>query len=272
MTRLHTLCVLVTWAACLMETGCVSSPGDGLAKKDRSLRDRLPFLGKDKDEKPEPYPNPVKVAATWTPDTLIQSGRTPTRGFGGRLFFYDESSRPVPVEGTLVVHGFDDSAIDEEADVKRFEFTPEQFTRHFSQSDLGASYSVWIPWDAVGGLQRKISLVPSFKTMEGKLVQGLASTVLLPGSSTETAEEKLTAKYAPQFREYQQAMASGKTTGRMTTTTIARRNNPRAGVSTEISNPEKRPTMIAEIDSTPTSKKPIWNGKVTPASVRAPRR
>ena len=81
------------------------------------------------------------------------------RGFGGRFFFYDEKSRPVPVDGTLIVHGFDDTADTPEDRVKRFEFTPEQFTRHFSQTDLGASYSVWVPWDAIGGDQRRISLV-----------------------------------------------------------------------------------------------------------------
>ncbi len=77
------------------------------------------------------------------------------------------------------------SQTEPEGSVKRFEFTPEQFTRHFSQTDLGASYSVWIPWDAIGGEQRRISLVASFKTVEGKLVQGIPATILLPGSSTE---------------------------------------------------------------------------------------
>ena len=166
--------------------GCASM-SDKTASNNKSLLDRMPWSS-SKNEVPEPYPNPVKLAATWTPDTLVQTGRTPTRGFGGRLFFYDEKSRPVPVDGSLIVHGFDDHADDPKNSVKRFEFTPEQFTRHFSQTDLGASYSVWIPWDAIGGDQRRISLVASFKTAEGKTVQGIPATIVLPGRTSTDSE------------------------------------------------------------------------------------
>jgi hypothetical protein len=149
-----------------------------------SFLDSIPFVGR-KDKTPEPYPNPVKLAVTWTPDTIIQTGQTPTRGFGGRIFFYDEKSKSVPVEGTLVVHGFDDSSEHDANDAKRFEFTPEQFTRHFSQGDLGASYSIWIPWDAIGGEKKRISLVTSFKSTSGKPIQGIPASLMLPGSSPE---------------------------------------------------------------------------------------
>jgi len=157
----------------------------GLLGKDKSgkpLSKRMPW-SKDKD-KPEPYPNPTRMAATWTPDTLVQTGRTPTRGFGGRLFFYDEKTKAVPVEGELTVHAFADSADGGQGEVKRYHFTAEQFTSHFSQTDLGASYSVWIPWDAVGGEHTRISLVPSFRTASGRLVQGEQAVVALPGRRT----------------------------------------------------------------------------------------
>jgi len=144
---------------------------------------KMPWSKKDK--KPEPYPNPSKLAVTWTPDTLVQSGRTPTRGFGGRLFFYDEKVRPVPVEGELTVHAFAENPDGSVGEVKRYHFTSEQFTQHFSQSDLGASYSIWIPWDAVGGDQMRISLVPSFRSAKGNLVQGETALVGLPGRRRE---------------------------------------------------------------------------------------
>jgi len=193
--------------------------------------DRMPWSKKDSDA-PEPYPNPVKVAATWTPDTLMQTGRTPTRGFGGRVFFYDEKSRPVPVEGTLIVHGFDDAADSHQKRVKRFEFTPEQFTRHFSQSDLGASYSVWIPWDAIGGQERRISLVTSFRTSEGKTVQGVPTTVQLPGVTKPLSKEAAIAKMSPQYQRYLEAKksTSAPTTG-LTTTTIVRRTPKRSSMN-----------------------------------------
>jgi hypothetical protein len=203
-------------------------------KAESSLLDRLPWAGK-KTEEVVPYPNPVKIAATWTPDTLIQTGRTPTRGFGGRVFFYDEKTRPVPVEGTLIVHGFDDSADTPEKSVKRFEFTPEQFTRHFAQTDLGASYSVWIPWDAVGGPQRRIALVASFQPAEGNIVQGVPATFVLPGSTVEADKERIAAMFSPDYRRHRAATESGSTrTSGLTTTTIRRRG---AAPSVDVTKP-----------------------------------
>jgi hypothetical protein len=212
--------------------GCISGPSNNLLSKkpttkESSFLDRIPFMG-NKDKIPESYPNPVKLAVTWTPDTIIQTGRTPTRGFGGRVFFYDEKSKSVPVEGTLIVHGFDDSLVDDQSGAKKFAFTPEQFTRHFSQGDLGASYSIWIPWDAIGGEQKRISLVTSFKSTSGKSIQGIPATMMLPGTAPEETEAEEIARMSPQYQRYVQAADSGGTrkTG-LTTTTIRRRVNSR---------------------------------------------
>lgn len=209
----------------LASVGCSTLAKNQQSKGDKkSFLDRMSWKMGVGDDQPEPYPNPVKIAATWTPDTLVQTARTPTRGFGGRIFFYDEKSRPVPVDGTLIVHGFDDAADSQQERIKRFEFTPQQFTRHFSQSDLGASYSVWIPWDAIGGQQRRISLVTSFRTAEGKLVQGVPATIQLPGRSAEPTKEMEIAKLSPQYQRYLQATRSTTSpVSGLTTTTIARR-------------------------------------------------
>lgn len=246
-----------------------------------SLIDKIPLIGKKKsDEAPEPYPNPVKMAATWTPDTLVQSGRTPTRGFGGRVFFYDEKSRAVPVEGTLVIHGFDDSLGTDNPETKRFEFTPEQFTRHYGQSELGASYSIWIPWDAIGNPQRRVSLVTSFKTVEGKLIQGIPATVQLPGArADETSEEKLS-KLSPEYREYRAATEAGVQSSGLTTTTIARRMvSPSRPSEPAINMPptETPTTVVATGNATPSldigmRKQPAATTRATvlPASATMP--
>ena len=243
--------------------GCVSGPSNNLFSKkptseNGSFLDSMPFVGK-KDKLPEPYPNPVKLAVTWTPDTIIQTGRTPTRGFGGRVFFYDDKSKSVPVEGTLVVHGFDDSLENEASGAKRYEFTPEQFTRHFSQGDLGASYSIWIPWDAIGGEKKRISLVTSFKSTSGKPIQGIPATLMLPGSTPAETEEDSLARLSPQYQQYVQASNTGGTrkTG-LTTTTIRRPANSRS--------PQNMPTKPAiNIPGYQQSKTQVATGGQTPS-------
>lgn len=181
-TFAHTILCSLLFAFVSTSVGCTGLIGDKSTGK--PLSKRMPW-SKDKD-KPEPYPNPTRIAATWTPDTLVQTGRTPTRGFGGRLFFYDEKTKAVPVDGELTVHAFAESAQGETGEVKRYHFTAEQFTSHFSQTDIGASYSVWIPWDAVGGEQTRVSLVPSFRAANGRLVQGEQAIVALPGRRPTT--------------------------------------------------------------------------------------
>jgi len=129
------------------------------------------------------YTTPVKLATMWTPAVLNRVGQAPTRGFGGRLYFYDAANKPIPVEGQLVVYAYNDSkpgANGKTPDAK-YAFTPEQFTTHFSPTELGASYSIWIPWDHVGQPQMEVSLVPIFTSSSGQLVMGQSSRSLLAG-------------------------------------------------------------------------------------------
>jgi hypothetical protein len=238
----------------LASAGCAgfsAKPGDK-----RSLMDRMPWAG-DKEAAPEPYPDPVKIAATWTPDTLVQTGRTPTRGFGGRVFFYDEKSRAVPVAGTLIVHGFNDKAATPQEAVKRFEFTPEQLTKHFGQTDFGASYSIWIPWDAIGGPQKRITLVTSFKTLEGKAVQGIPATVLLPGELPISTEADELAKFSPDYLKYKEALADNTPpTSGLTTTTIKRTRRRYSGTTQPGAPEPSSDLMIADSSATPSAEVP----------------
>lgn len=132
------------------------------------------------------YQTPTKMAVLWSPDLLTVAGQPPTRGFGGRIYFYNEKSQTIPVEGELVVHGFDETvkkatAGQESLPDKRFRFTAEQFTEHFSESDLGASYSVWIPWDSNEHTLKELTLIPTFVSSKGQAVQGAPAKVILPG-------------------------------------------------------------------------------------------
>lgn len=138
------------------------------------------------------YQEPSTLAVIWSPDTLTIEGQGTSRGFGGRIYFYNERSQAIPVDGDLLVHGYlttPGQAKGEtvEAD-KKFEFTAEQLSCHFSPSEIGASYSIWVPWDADGGFREEITLIATFKSKNGKLVQGAPAKVFLPGKNREKAE------------------------------------------------------------------------------------
>jgi hypothetical protein len=151
---------------------------------------RKNWFGLAPNVKESQYATPVKMATMWTPAVLNRAGQPPTRGFGGRLYFYDASNRPVPVEGQLVVYAYNDSkpgASGKTPDAK-YAFTPEQFTTHYSPTELGASYSIWIPWDQVGQPQMEISLVPIFTSASGQLVMGQSSRSLLAGPTSQLSE------------------------------------------------------------------------------------
>ncbi len=58
----------------------------------------------------EGIPNTTEHAVIWTEDVLMVTGKPPTRGFGGRIYFYNEKSQAIPVEGELVVYGYEEAA------------------------------------------------------------------------------------------------------------------------------------------------------------------
>jgi hypothetical protein len=127
---------------------------------------------------------PKKVVAVWTDAEAQHVDHRRTRGFGGRLTFFDpEGDAPVRVDGKLVVYAFDEDGRDAE-DVKpsrKYVFTPEQFANHHSQSKLGHSYSVWLPWDEVGGPQKQISLICRFEPTDGPPILAEQTKMTLPG-------------------------------------------------------------------------------------------
>ncbi len=170
------------------ETLTIDSAGNKRKKKEASW-----FSFKKKE-----YQSPQSVTATWTHDILTLPGKPATRGFGGRFYFYNEKTQAIPVDGELVVYGFDDtnkpqSTEDLSQATKRFRFTPEQFTTHFSEGELGASYSVWIPWDEAYGAPKKIMLIPTFLTKEGRTIRGAAASLNLPGTGKESQVQQAAA-------------------------------------------------------------------------------
>lgn len=170
--------------------GCESLTMDSAASK-KKKKDASWFSFKKKE-----YKNPQSMTATWSHDILTLPGKAPTRGFGGRFYFYDEKTHAIPVEGEMVVYGFDDTNKQMENEelsqaTKRFRFTAEQFTTHFTEGELGVSYSIWIPWDEAYGAPKRIMLIPTFLTKEGKVIRGTAASLNLPGSTKNEPKDEM---------------------------------------------------------------------------------
>ena len=175
-------------AVAISISGCESMTSDSTASK-KKKKDSSWFSFKKKE-----YQIPQSMTATWSHDILTLPGKAPTRGFGGRFYFYNEKTQAIPVDGDLVVYGFDDtnkqqSTEDLSQANKRFRFTAEQFTTHFTEGELGASYSVWIPWDEAYGAPKKIMLIPTFLTKDGRTVRGAAASLNLPGISKDQPQD-----------------------------------------------------------------------------------
>ena len=201
-----------------------------------TLIDGQPVKKKKKDSswtlfKKKEYQIPQSLNVTWSHDIMTLPGKPPTRGFGGRFYFYNEKTQTIPVDGDLLVYGFDDTFKQKgtedlsQAD-KRFRFTAEQLTTHFSQGELGASYSVWIPWDAAYGSHKKIMLIPTFMTKDGRTVRGAPANLNLPGKSIEDPNAGIipqTSSVIPtvlpeQFMDARTTANSNESSGMRTTT------------------------------------------------------
>jgi hypothetical protein len=127
-----------------------------------------------------------KLVSSWSETALAKPGQSPQRGFGGRMYFLDGQGKAIQVDGELVIYGYENPAgraCDGPPD-RRFVFTSEQLAVHYSESSVGPSYSVWVPWDQIGGDQKHVDLVPTFVPKLGQVVVGSQSRMRLPGRQT----------------------------------------------------------------------------------------
>lgn len=157
----------------------------GCAQLNFDLKKNIPWANDEEKQ------SSTRVVALWSDAVLNRADGPPVRGFGGRLMFYgNKSEKPMQVRGTLTVYAFDEEGRDP-ADVKpdrKFVITEEQFAKHYSKSKVGDSYSVWIPWDEVGGPRKELSLIVRFAGSDGSVVVGEQTKHILPGRPATEAE------------------------------------------------------------------------------------
>ena len=149
------------------------------------------------DDKPEFFA-PSSMVAIWKPSTYEKAGTKSLRGFGGRFYFHDAQNLPVKVSGKLTIYGYDDAEGETSGKADRkFVFESSTFQKHHSATGLGDSYSFWVPWDEVGGVERTITLIPVFKSVDGKIPESKPATLRLPGKKREVVASAQDSLYGP---------------------------------------------------------------------------
>ena len=164
-----------------LSLGCASGQQEGWNFV-HSLNPRN-LMGKQDEVAPPQIP--TRLVSTWEDTVLNRVGKKPQRGFGGRLlFFNEESDDPVRVDGQLVIYAYDEHgrADHETHPTRRYVYPAENFALHESECQLGPSYSIWLPWDELGGEQKNISLIARFEPKGGVLIAGDQTRHLLPGT------------------------------------------------------------------------------------------
>jgi len=132
---------------------------------------------------------PRRLVNNWVDTVLHQPGKKPQRGFGGRLIFYGkDNEKPVLVDGQVVIYAFDETnrVPTNNKPTRRYVFPQDQLSRRMSMSEVGPSYSFWLPWDEAGGPQTEISLIARFEPKDGPIVIGEQTKHLLPGETPAT--------------------------------------------------------------------------------------
>lgn len=154
---------------------------------DFDLRRPIPWVNDGKNDPKAPG----DVVVFWRNAIHHRAGRRPTRGFGGRVMFHDQKKGdPTKVEGTLVIYAFDEKnrRPGDNRPTRKFVFPAERFAKHYSESELGHSYSVWIPWDEVGGPTTELGLIARFIPLGGGEVASGQAKMILPGRDFPPAE------------------------------------------------------------------------------------
>jgi hypothetical protein len=170
-------------AICLL-AGCRSSSPTTTALNDNPWKMPNPLEWGAKSDEPRTG-EPERIVATWA-DTVRQAPGEPSeRGFGGRIYFYDKGADPIAVDGRLVVYAFDetDRAPTDHRPTKRFVFPADQLPKNMSISEMGPSYSFWLPWGTVDAPSTHVSLIARFEPVRGGgLLVSDQSRQRLPGN------------------------------------------------------------------------------------------
>jgi hypothetical protein len=134
---------------------------------------------------------PVRLVDVWSDEMLEDPNLPPVQGFGGRVMFYtQEETKPVVVEGKFVVYVFDeqDSDTNYTTPERTFVYPAEKLSKYYRKSELGHSYNFWVPWGEIGGPERKLVIIARFEPAKGAPILSKPCHKTLAGSPPRPGE------------------------------------------------------------------------------------
>lgn len=173
--------IVLAAASLVLFNGCSIVNDSMRVSEKNSIWNPVEALANKKQDPSEEAMPPQTMAAIWNFAVYEKPGSPSIRGLGGRLYFYDAKNNAVKADGELIVYGFDEDSGSKRKPDKKFVFRASEFQSHYSESALGGSYSIWIPWDKVGGYRKSVTLLPVFKGTDGKIIRAEQSINLLAG-------------------------------------------------------------------------------------------
>ncbi len=187
MSPRHRFSTILIATAILALSGCKTPLAESMKLANvKKINEHMPWH--DPDAPREGVP--TKVVGNWVDAVHYQEGKKPQRGFGGKLLFYDDKGdAPVLVDGELIVYAFNEQsrAPTDNMPTRRYVFPTSELSKLMSVSELGAGYSVWLPWDEAGGPEAEVSLICRFSPKAGPVLVSEQTRQVLPGSKSPDA-------------------------------------------------------------------------------------
>lgn len=138
---------------------------------------------------------PTKMVDVWKTYTETSPDGVAMRGIGGRIHFYDNSSkkRSVKVDGDLTVFVFDGNEKDpaHAKPLRQYKFTAETLQDHYSfKKPLGHGYDFFMAFDEIGGEEKTLCVMTRFDDrLDGALVMTRPMNTILQGSKPASGPE-----------------------------------------------------------------------------------
>lgn len=136
----------------------------------------------------------VQILCLWQSSTGRDPDGLPCRGFAGQIIFLSARGvAPVAVKGDVRIYVFDDQgSLEERAEPRMWDFDSGAWSMHLTNSSLGPTYSVFIPYTKAGAEQVSCTLRLRLTPEDGAVLFSETAKVILPGKKVVDTIEQAT--------------------------------------------------------------------------------